>query len=186
MIREEDIVAVGKIFKPHSFKGELSVDLDFNLSEEDVKGLPVFVRIDGILVPFFPTGLRGGRMANSFIKFRNVDSDAQALKLANHTLYMLKSDLREIADMEGEDFERIIEGLDGYRVINLNNNETIGYVEDIEEGIEYDYIVVRKDSDGKTVEIPFIDEFIEEISSPEGDTEGIVKVNLPEGFLELN
>ena len=185
MITEEMLAQVGKIFKPHSFKGELAVSFDYDLGFDEIGKVPFFVKIDNIPVPFFAESLRGKLASNSFIKFRGIDDDSEASVLANKSLYMLKNDLASALGLRPEEIDSLEEDFIGFKVTLAHNKEFIGYVEDIEEGIEYDYLAVRKESDGSLMEIPFIEEFIESIEEPEGDRKGNISVALPEGFLEI-
>lgn len=185
MITEEMLSPVGKIFNPHSYRGELNVELDYDFNFVELKKFPFLVKIDGIPVPFFSDKMRGGVSGASFIKFRGIDSDISALMLSNKNLYMLKADLALMLGLEVHEIEALEEGYSGFKVVNANNNETIGYVEKIEEGVEYDYISVKKNIDGELIEIPFIGEFITEIEETEGNPPGIIRVVLPDGFLEI-
>ena len=185
MILEETLLKIGRIFKPHGFKGELTIDLEYDLPGSDLARLPLFIRIDGIFVPFFPVSLRGGVSGNSFVRFKGIDSDIDALKLSNHDLYMLKADFSVISGVGEEELDAFVSGYAGFLVVDQNTNEPLGYVEDIEEGVEYDYLTV-KTAGGKVLDIPFIDEFVSEISEDSADdAPGVIIVNLPEGFLDL-
>ena len=185
MITAEMITPIGHLFKPHGYKGELNADIIFDSSIFDDPETPFFVYIDNILVPFFVETIGGGQNNTSFIKFKNIDSDTEALVVAKRELYALKSFILENFEITEEELEFDSGALMGFEVIDLKSEEVIGIVEDIEEGVEYEYLVVRKLSDDSTVHIPFLDEFVKEILELEGSGAGKILVELPEGFLEI-
>lgn len=186
MIREENLIEVGQTFKTHSFKGELNVEFDYDFEFDDIADIPLFAKIDNIPVPFFVKTLRGGADNNSFIKFRNVESDAEASILVNKTLYMEKAPLAELMGVGEDELLQDAEGYVGYEVIDAYTGQKIGHVEDVEEGVEYDYLVVRKDKENEEeVTIPFVEDFVEEIIEATGAHKGTIRMRLPEGLLDM-
>lgn len=185
MITEDMIMPIGRIFKPHSFRGEINVEFDYDVVSEDLEGEFLFVKIDNIPVPFRVETLRGGRNQNSFLKLKGINSEMEAAKISNRDLYIEKARLAEILGVEQEDLEFEAEGLIGFKVTDSDNNTPIGIVEDIEEGVEYDYLVVRRIADDGLLKIPMIEEFIDNIEEGKGDEKGIITVTLPEGFLDI-
>lgn len=185
MITQELLTSVGRLFKPHGYKGELKVNIEFDSDMNAILNKPFFVKIDNLLVPFFAEKFRGGKSGNSFVKFRNVDSDLEALALSNKDLFMLKSDVADLLGIESSGLEDLEQGYVGFNVFDSHNNVFIGSVENMEEGVEYDYLSVRKEKDGNIIDIPFIEEFVEEIEYPEGGKKGKIIVNLPDGMLEI-
>lgn len=184
MIEEKDLIEAGRIFKPHGYKGELKMDLEFDLDGTEILKFPLFVKIDNIPVPFFGEWSRGAG-AGVIVKLRYVDSDKEAATLSNRTLYMLKPDLARCLGIEGSELDEIIEGVEGFTVVDAETGNIIGVVDETTEGVEYDYLAVRRENGEGIVEIPFIDEFVEEITVGEEGKPGQLTVRLPEGFLEL-
>lgn len=185
MITDEMTAPVGRIYKPHSYKGEMNVDILYDRSIFRNRSNPFFVKIDNILVPFFVDSVGGGADKTSYLKFRGVESDSEAAAFANKELYMLKADLASALGVEEDELEVAADEYIGFSVTDMESGEALGEVEDFEEGVEYGYMVVRKHSDGETISIPFVDEFVREVREGEGDTKGEFLVSLPEGFLDL-
>lgn len=185
MILEDKMISVGKIKKPHGYKGELGIETLFEKVLYTQKGVPFFVKMDNILVPFFVEKIGGGPNGMSFIKFKDVNSDADAAIFSRKELYAEKTLVSDILKISEEELEDNNDFLLGYEVVDTSSSETIGKVVEISEGVEYDYLIVEKYKDGGIIEIPALDEFIEEIIDEEDEGSGTVKVILPEGFLEI-
>lgn len=186
MITEESVVAAGKLFKPHSYKGELNIDIFYDKSIYENPKTPFFIKIDNILVPFFVERIGGGSSRSSFIKFKNVDSDSDASILANKELYILKSTLASLLNVKEEELEVPIDEYLGFKVIDMDTGDLLGEVVDFEEGREYDYMIIKRTDNDETLSIPFIEEFVSLLRETKGDAKGEFGVNLPEGFLEIN
>lgn len=185
MITEDMLARVGKAFKPHGFKGEINVELEYDFGPEDLAGTAAFFNIDGIPVPFRIESVRNGQKENFLLKFKEIDSDIEAVAVASKPMFFLKTDISRLLEIEEAEIDALEEGYIGFKVIDEYNKEVIGSVEDLEEGVEYDYLSVRKISDGELVSIPLIEEFIKDINVKEGENGGEIFVALPEGFLEI-
>lgn len=180
---------VGRIFKPHGYKGEMNADIFYGPELFSDPETPFFVKIDNILVPFFVESIGGGTEGTSFLKLKGIDSDLEALTFNRKDLYALKSFVSSLFGVTEEELQLAAEDFRGYEVCDSYDRETIGVVEGVEEGVEYDYLEVRRE-DGETLYIPFIDEFVESVvESSEGtdtpEKRGKIYVNLPDGFLEI-
>lgn len=184
MIAEDSLCKVGRIKKPHGYKGDLSVDIFYEKEIFTDQATPFFVKIDNISVPFFVETIRGGDSGRAFIKFKDVNSDEDASEFSKKDLYALKTFVSEVTGIEEEELDFDNSEFIGYEVTDAQTGETIGCVEDILEGKEYDYLSVRKEKDGTLLDIPAIEEFIEEITT-NSTGKGEIKVTLPEGFLEI-
>lgn len=191
MIDEASVVAIGKLFKPHGYKGELNADIQYGPELFEDGSTAFFVKIDNILVPFFVEKIGGGANGTSHIKFRGIDSDTEAMILANKELYTLKSTLSEALELSEEELENELRGYEGFIVVDEKTGSAIGTVMGEEEGIEYDYLIVGKEGSEETIHIPMIEEFVKEISSNDKsqrdnhEAEGTIKVDLPEGYLDI-
>lgn len=185
MIREEDLIVVGKIFKPHGYKGEMNVEIEYGAELFKDSKTPYFIKMDNILVPFFVETIGGGREGTSFLKLRGVDSDLAASGFVRKELYARRSDVAKALKISEDELSMSIAGLDGFRVIDAVSGNFIGTVLEIEEGVEYDYLIVTKGEDDSEIQIPFIDEFISEVKDSGEGSIGEIYVTLPEGFLEI-
>lgn len=184
MITEDMMAPVGRLYKPHGFKGEINLDTDYSPELFENPKTPFFIKIDNILVPFFVERIGGGASGTAFLKFKGVDSDAEALAFVRKDLFTTKEVLSEFLGVEAGELEEELAGYSGYEVIDAESGQAIGTVEDIEEGVEYDYLIVGR-AEGEPLSIPLVEEFVKEIRYPDGDGKGRVAVSLPEGFLEI-
>lgn len=85
MIREDDVYKIGFIGRTHGVKGEVS--LNFTDDVWDRAESPyLFLRVDGILVPFFLEEYRFRSDSTALVKFLDYDS-------ANDVQFMVGSDV---------------------------------------------------------------------------------------------
>lgn len=184
MITEDMVLPVGEIFKPHGYKGEMTVDIFYDAELFRNRERPFFIKIDNILVPFFVESIGGGSGKSTYIKLKRIDSDVEAGAFSKKEIYALRKDVADSLGVEIDDLTHLTDDIRGYVVIDASDNKEIGKIMDFAEGVEYDYMVVEPESGGNSVMIPLIDDFVIEINDLEGGT-GTVKVSLPEGFLEI-
>lgn len=163
---------LGKFIKTHGLNGELvlAIENDFpeRYSEE-----PIFVDIDGGLVPFFidEDGIYARNNTSYRIKMEDVDSEHTALRFINCEVYLPKELFSE-EEMEG------IAGIEGYTVVVEGRGE-IGVIESLA-----DYsgnIVITVLVDGNEVMIPLAEEYI---TGVDYDAQ-IISLDLPEGLIDL-
>lgn len=185
MIKEESVAPVARIFKPHGFKGELNLEISLDPEFFNNPKTPFFVKIDNIFVPFFVENISGGSRMRSYIKFKGINSDKEAEMLVNKTLYSLKNLVAESLGLSESELDLAAENFIGFKVMDEATGGTIGFVRDIEEGIEYDYLSVEVPNKKNNISIPFIDEFIKGIVEDSETKAGEITVSLPDGFLEI-
>lgn len=184
MITEGMVIKAGRTFKPHGYKGALKAESEFGGELLRTPGTPVFFKIDNILVPFFVEELKEGASGGIFLKLEDLDSDADATEVANKDFYVLRSLLSSHLDLPEDVLDTLDNDMKGYRVTDVGSSELLGIVEEISEGVEYDYLLVKRE-DGSEINIPIVDEFIFEIEDASGDFPGEIKVGLPDGFLDI-
>lgn len=184
MIKEDELIDIGKFLKPHALKGELNayVEYDNDLLNQ---GYPVIVAMDGIYVPFFIEKFRPKGNFGTLIKLDGVNSDFQARKFVNKEIMMLKKDVAEFLDIDVN--ELIVEmDLVGYKVIDEKFGE-IGRVVDIDDSTENVLLLVSQENDpDNIVYIPDNDDFIISVTTGETPEDSSIEVKLPEELLHLN
>lgn len=179
MIKEEEISAVGKLQKTHALKGELNVMLDID-PEYLEEGNPAIIDIDGIYVPFYAESIRTKGSFSYLVKFEGINSEFEAKKLVNKTIYARKDKLKEYMDENYDEDFTLYDDLIGCTIVDAEKGE-IGKVVEIDSNTENELFIVEK-PDGETVYIPLTEDFIDEID----EDSKIIRMNLPEGLLELN
>lgn len=179
MIKEDEITSVGKLLKTHALKGELNMllDIDPGYLEE---GNPAILDIDGIYVPFYADSIRTKGSFSFLVKFEGIDSEIEAKKLVNKTVYALRDRLKEyMLDNYDEEYA-LYDDLIGWTIEDVDSG-VIGKVIDIDTNTENELFIVET-SEGNTVYIPLTEDFIEQMDE---DTK-IIHMRLPEGLLDLN
>lgn len=178
MIREEEIVEIGKFQKTHALKGELNTLLDVD-PEYLTDGNPLIVEIDGIYVPFYAESVRPKGASSYLVCLRGISNVEEATGMVNKTIYGLKKDMLEYFDTPEE--EVVFDSdLVGYTVTDAHHG-MIGIVERIDDSTVNTLMVVKR-SDNNEVYIPYNEDFIDTINP---DTREIF-TDLPEGLVELN
>jgi len=85
MIKENHSL-IGKITKPHGIDGTVNIQLNGSFAEKIETEEPLFVMIDGTLVPFFMEEIRpAGNSA--LVKLEFVDSKKEARRLSSKEVY---------------------------------------------------------------------------------------------------
>jgi len=171
MIKEEELFQVGSTQKPHAIHGEISVS--FNNHFFDLDECPfVVLNIDGIFVPFFIESYRYKTDTVALIKFEGVDSDAEAKKLSNLSIF-LPLKFRQ----ENEDEANNIRYFIGFKVIDSELGE-LGKIVEVDEST-INVLFVLETEIGEELLIPATDDFVEKID----DEYRIIYMNLPEGLV---
>lgn len=176
MIREEDIIKIGKFQKTHALKGELNMISDVD-PQYFVEGNPLIIRYDGILVPFYVDTVRPKGSVSYLVKLQGVNSEEEASEFVNHEIYMLKRDSEQWLEEEYIDSDSLI----GYKVIDISTGNELGTVEGIDDSTA-NILFIVKSSDGEEIYIPANDDFITDID----DEFKLIRMSLPEGLLEIN
>lgn len=179
MIKEEEISAVGKLQKTHALKGELNVMLDID-PEYLESGNPAIIDIDGIFVPFYAESVRSKGSFSYLVKFDGIDSEFEARKLVNKTVYAVKDKLKEYLEDNYDDEYALYDDLIGCTIVDVETG-VIGKVVDIDSNTENELFIVET-PEGNIVYIPLTEDFIKEID----EANRTILMTLPDGLLDLN
>lgn len=174
MILQEDLTSIGSFFKPHGIKGELTAELDYDLSPEDLRC--IVLDIDSIYVPFFIESFRPKGNSSWLIKLDGVDDEKQANDFVNKEIFGVTAEL-DLDEEEGEGIH--LYDLIGYTL--TSDGQTVGAISDIDDSTANVLLSVTL-PDGSTIYVPFADELIVELQ-PETKT---IEMNLPTGIIDLN
>ncbi len=94
----ENCYKIGKIFKTHANKGQLSIIINIFIDEQKTES--IFVEFDNYLVPFFiDYELSNFEINPSIIKFKGVDTIEKASELKNRNVFIPKSKIEDIDDI---------------------------------------------------------------------------------------
>ena len=172
MIKEEDVYRIGIINKPHGVHGELSFTFDDDIFDR-VDADYIICMMDGILVPFFLESYRFRSDSTALIKLEGIDTEQQARRMTNVEVYFPKEHAEEL-----DDNELTWNFFVGFQINDINKGE-IGKVTDVDDSTINTLFVV--DYKGSEVLIPAQEDFIVELNRKKK----VIKMNLPEGLLEL-
>ena len=167
----QDCVHLGTITKTHGVDGKLVLITKTNLEKKDLRE-PIFIDIDGLLVPFFLLSLDEKRNDQYIIELELVPNLDEAAKLIGHEVYV-----ENIDAVLTESFD--LSSLEGLLIIDQNVGE-LGACKRIEE-ISGNYLLIVE-IEGEEVMIPFAEDFIVEIFKEEN----YILLDLPDGLVELN
>ena len=173
MIRKESVYRIGKVGKPHGYKGETTIYItDDVFDRTDAQYL--VLEIDGILVPFFMEEYRFRSDTTVIMKFCDVDTEDGARRLTGCDVYFP----REIAG-ESDD-ERSLAQIQQFTVVDANTHKEIGKIIAIDDSTANTLLEVST-NEGDSILIPVHDNLIANI-----DVKAMtVTMLLPEGLLEL-
>lgn len=168
----DDCFYIGYITKTKGLKGEVQVFFEYD-EPSDLTLDSVFLEVNGKLVPYFISSykLQNNQTGNFF--FDDIDSIEKAETLIRKKVYLPNS----LKPVRNED-EFLISDLKGFIV----HDKTAGELGEIIEIHEYpQQFIAVVPYKFKEIMFPLIDDLILEID----EKQGILKVDLPEGLIDL-
>ncbi|GHU88420.1 ribosome maturation factor RimM [Bacteroidia bacterium] len=173
MIIREDLIKIGRFNKPHGIKGELSFTFtDDSFDENECSFL--ICELDGILVPFRMEEYRFKSDSAVFVKLKSIDTDEKAKMLSNTEVYFPKQYMKSGSAGDSYTWDYFI----GFLLRDINNT-AVGRIVDVDEATVNVLFIVEHES-GELL-IPASEEIIMEID----EKQKIIRMDLPEGLLEL-
>ncbi len=165
---------LGKVTQTHGLKGEVILWLDVDQPELYAELDSVLLDMGNELVPYFLESLliRGKK---SIAKFEDIETIEETAPIINKELYLPMDVLPELEDDTSFYYHEII----GFELEDENTGEAYGSVTQVYEGSGQDLIAFEKE--GKEVLVPISDEIVKTVDRDKK----IIKVNLPDGLLDL-
>ncbi len=170
-MKDKNLFNLGKILKPFSYKGEVSVYSAIDLKKYNFSSL--LLKINTSLVPFKINSLKNQKANIYRINFDSIDSENKAEKLRNIEIFCKKNQLLE-EDYNASETKRLI----GYKLLDIGE-EHIGEITNIINNYQQDLIEVMYIE--KKLLIPYVDEMIIQINQDEK----VIEMELPDGILDL-
>lgn len=178
MIKHSEVLEVGVFMKPHGLHGEITVMFDFD--DIDVSLIKcLIVEIDSILVPFFINSIRPKTSETFLVRLDGIDTDEKVTQFSGCKIFILKSDA-EICGLLHDDDVVYLKDLIGFDIVD-NEEGRVGKFADYDDSTENVVCKVLTD-EGKSILLPFVDDFIDEISL---ENKRVI-MSLPVGLLDLN
>lgn len=172
MIRNDEVISIGRFTRPHGVKGEMA--MTFVNDVFDRTDCPYLVcAMDGILVPFFIEEYRFKSETTALIKFERIDTVEQAHIFTNKEVFFPISYIPD--DEEPEYTWGTFVGYDAFDV-SLGRLGTVVDVDDTTVNVLF--IVERPD--GREVFIPAQEVFIRDLDHKRKT----IMFDLPEGLID--
>ncbi|MBO4722004.1 MAG: 16S rRNA processing protein RimM [Muribaculaceae bacterium] len=173
MITNDEIISIGKFNKTHGINGEISATI--NAPEALLDNCSCIVSdIDGIFVPFFIKDFRYKSQDMFLLTIDDINNDQEAMMLVNKEIYVKRSEYSEV--LEDEDQVPV----DFFIGFNAVVNGLQGNIVDIDDSTA-NVLFVIETTDGKSILIPAVEEFITDFNSKDR----IIKMEVPDELLDL-
>lgn len=173
MIREEDVYKIGRLGKPHGVSGVMT----FMFSDDVFSRVAadyLFIRTDGVLVPFFIEECQLCSDDTALLKLCGIDTVERARDFTNCEVLFPKS----LADNGGKQDNKT--GCEGFSVISADDGSALGTVVSIDDTTANILLNIQRPG-GRMLLLPAVDEFIKSV-----DASGrLLTVKLPDGLLDL-
>jgi len=170
---ELELFEIASVFKPHGLNGYISIKTIENYSNKNFNiGMPVFLKIEGIPVPFFIEEMKSSG-GNLVLKLKNISNNEQAARFRNSTIMITANNIIENESEEIPQSELI-----GYAVYDAKYGfiGNISLFNDIPGNP-----VFETTFDNKTIIIPFIEQIVIEINKDNKT----VKISAPDGLIDI-
>lgn len=185
MIKDSEIIEIGRVLKPHGVNGEMVAVLDClpetDLMPEDILSALrcVMFDVDGIKVPFFISEVRPRGPESVLITLDDVNTDSDAMFFKGKEIYALRTELNE-QGLESDEEGNFADSFIGFTLVDAENGKTVGRITDIDcSTANYLFIVSAAD---KEIMVPVADELVTEYDM----VKRTISMHLPVGLTELN
>lgn len=173
MIREDEVLKIGKFIKPHGIKGEITFAFDNDIFDR-VDCPYLICSIDNIFVPFFIKSYRFKGSDTALVLLEDVESEIQAKRFNGLSVYFP----RKYFD-NNDEVQLTLNYFIDFIVIDKQLGE-IGIIKDIDESTINTLFLLKKKGSDDDIIIPASDDFINDIDSENK----ILYVELPVGLLD--
>jgi len=154
---EKDLILVGKIVKPHSIRGDVTVEIYCDDPDVFVEGKRLVISGNGVERDVFISGINGNKKGRLILHFQGVDTRNDAENLRNCSLFVYRDELSKTGESEYYFCDLL-----GCRV-ESEDGEFFGRVSVIFEGNDYPILRIVEEDKKKEIELPFISKFIKEV-----------------------
>jgi 16S rRNA processing protein RimM len=168
----DDYYFLGKIFKPHGYKGKVNMWLDVDDPSEYESLKMVYLDKNGMLIPYFINTIH---ILNNkaVVDFQDVDNIEKAELLSDSDIYLPLSELPELTGNQFY-FHEVI----GFSVVDKN----WGNIGDIRKVFEYpSQAVMQVFFKKKEVLIPINPHVVLELDREKKE----IKIDAPDGLIDL-
>lgn len=183
MIEESSVFEIGTITRTHGVKGEVAFQFTDDVWDR-VEADYLFLRLDGLLVPFFLEEWRFRSDYVALLKFEDIDNANAAERLVGASVWFPKDFVPLEADEEGLTW-RMFTGFQVWQAAAGSDASTpgslIGTVSAVDDRTANTLLYITT-PDGREVIIPAVEEFI---VSADHQARTLL-ADIPEELLSLN
>ena len=173
MIKEEDVFQIGRLGRPHGVKGEISMQINDDVFDR-VDAEYLFLKIDGILVPFFMEEYRFKSDETVLMKFCDIDTQEQARNLTGVQVFFPRA-LSDSSEA-GFGWSEIV----GFALTDAVSGKKVGTINSVDDSTINTLFNITT-IDGGQLLIPAHEELIETIDAESRN----IWIRLPEGILDI-
>jgi 16S rRNA processing protein RimM len=166
-------ILLGHIVRIHPYKGLVTIKLSGNISEEISEAEPVFLEIEGKLVPFFITVYEYNLPGTLRLGFEGYEAPGKMQEYNGCRVFVAASAHKEKTTFTPSD-------LAGFRVFS-RENEFIGTVNKVIEN-PGQFLLQIFSARKKEILVPFHEDLILEILTGEKK----IKIEIAEGLTDIN
>ena len=173
MVTFDDVFKIGCLGRTHGVKGEISFHFTDDVFDR-VDADYLFIKTDGLLVPFFFEEYRFKSDETALVKFAGIDTADRAAELTGCEVYFPRS-------LDDQDDSQLTWAeIVGYHIIDEATGQSIGEVTAVDLRTINTLFEVRG-LQGDRLLIPANDDLITDINRQER----LITMQLPEGLLDL-
>lgn len=173
MVTFDDVFKIGCLGRTHGVKGEISFHFTDDVFDR-VDADYLFIKTDGLLVPFFFEEYRFKSDETALVKFAGIDTADRAAELTGCEVYFPRS-------LDDQDDSQLTWAeIVGYHIIDEATGQSIGEVTAVDLSTINTLFEVRGLQDDRLL-IPANDDLITDINRQER----LITMQLPEGLLDL-
>jgi 16S rRNA processing protein RimM len=171
---ESDCFILGKITKPHGYKGEVVLFIDADEPDAYLDLDAVWLKLGDRLIPHFIESIRPHNTANKFVvRFDGIETEEQAKSIAASDVL---ASLALLPELDATEF--YLHEVDGWEAVDAATDSQIGTIKRV---LDYAmYPILEVDTNGTEVLIPLPAAFEIKVDR-EAKT---LTIELPEGLLE--
>lgn len=168
-----DTYKIGRLGKPHGVRGEIQMQFSDDICDRTDADY-VFLKIDGLLVPFFIEEYRFRSDDVVLMKFCDVDDADRARELTGCDVYFPRNNADD--DEENITWAEII----GYTVVDSANEKAVGTIRSVDDST-INILLSVVDNDGNEHLVPISEDLVKALNKKEKT----ITIDIPEGLLDL-
>lgn len=172
-MKKQDCFLLGTIFKLHGYKGDVNIYNDNDIKLIFSKISFFLIEENNELIPYFTENIRVKKKKILLVKFEDINSESEALKILNKKVYLPNTFYHKIQNLNQNQI------VVGFNVIDKSLGN-IGIVEFVSDSKLQSLILVKNEE--KEFYIPFHEKFIKKIDI----NNKILRVKIPEELININ